>query len=125
MQLADRINFLKAATRAATITAMLAHATTVAFGGDGPIELGATHQREPTGSASGLVAQADSAAVDAGAVILAPSEEKGWAANSERCADCYRRLEKDNAGCEELQGLDWKICREAARTAYGRCSKDC
>lgn len=45
--------------------------------------------------------------------------------NLEVCADCYRKLQKDNRDCESLQGQDWKICREAAATAYRRCSKGC
>lgn len=43
----------------------------------------------------------------------------------EICTRCYEQLEKDNRECETLRGQDWQICREAAATAYRRCSEGC
>ena len=45
--------------------------------------------------------------------------------NPEVCTQCYEQLQKDNRECETLSGQDWKICREAAATAYRRCSTGC
>lgn len=45
--------------------------------------------------------------------------------NPQICARCYEQLKKDNRECESLQGQDWKICTEAAATAYRRCSERC
>lgn len=45
--------------------------------------------------------------------------------NPEVCAQCFEQLKKDNRDCQALSGEDWKVCREAAATAYRRCSKGC
>lgn len=45
--------------------------------------------------------------------------------NPEICSQCYEQLQKDNRECETLRGQDWQICREAAATAYRRCSVGC
>jgi len=45
--------------------------------------------------------------------------------NADWCSQCYRALEKDNADCEGLTGVDWKVCRDAAQVAYKRCSRGC
>lgn len=45
--------------------------------------------------------------------------------NPEVCTQCYEKLQKDYGDCETLEGQDWAICREAAITAYRRCSQGC
>jgi len=45
--------------------------------------------------------------------------------NPSICAQCYEQLKKDNSECETLRGQDWKFCRDAATTAYRRCSAGC
>ena len=46
-------------------------------------------------------------------------------ANPQVCNFCFQQLQKDNRECEALEGQDWQICREAATTAYNRCSRGC
>lgn len=43
----------------------------------------------------------------------------------EHCTRCYKKLQQDDKDCQTLKGQDWQICREAAATAYKRCSKGC
>ena len=45
--------------------------------------------------------------------------------NPQICTQCFEQLKKDNHDCETLRGQDWQICREAAATAYRRCSVGC
>lgn len=59
------------------------------------------------------------------ALVLAYQSPSGGQPSPEHCTRCYKQLQQDNGDCESLEGQDWKICREAAATAYRRCSKGC
>lgn len=60
-----------------------------------------------------------------GPTQLAQSGGTSTRPNPEICTQCYEKLQKDYADCKTLEGQDWAICREAAITAYRRCSQGC
>ena len=60
-----------------------------------------------------------------GPTRLAQSGGTSARPNPEICTQCYEKLRKDYRDCETLEGQDWAICREAAITAYRRCSQGC
>jgi hypothetical protein len=59
------------------------------------------------------------------ALVLAYQAPSGGQPSPEHCTRCYKKLQQDNEDCRTLKGQDWQICREAAATAYQRCSKGC
>lgn len=67
------------------------------------------------------------AQTSAGDAVVAPVQEAGGSeqTNPQVCNFCFQQLQKDNRECEALEGQDWQICREAATTAYNRCSRGC
>ena len=58
---------------------------------------------------------------------MMPVQDAGGSeqANPQVCSFCFQQLQKDNRECEALKGQDWQICRDAATTAYNRCSRGC
>lgn len=74
------------------------------------------------GESAALLAQTGGEVIDA-----APTQVIGGSqpVNAQLCTNCFQQLQKDNRDCESLEGQDWQICREAASTAYQRCSRGC
>jgi hypothetical protein len=92
---------------------------------------GAPGQQAPEGVGTGAPTAGQAGPDSSRWQRMVPNESPQWqtgqapARSADSCSQCYRALEKNNADCESLTGIDWKVCRDAAQVAYKRCSGGC